>query len=256
MEIIEIIAAGVKAYLEREKAKEEQQRSMDIINAINNQILQSRTAIIDAIKDLEINRLTGLYLGQVENFKEYEPKPEHQQLLNNIAYDLNEEIYGPLIQYYHDEDKVERVRQIVRLMSLVVNLRALVLSELKFRYNDNRDEHLLEQLNHVKSCCRWLVQKQNERNTNPSFQAWSNCERTEPAKPDTICFPIPNESDPSGFPSPSPSYCCAEEFYAYKVSYKLSQEDDQQEHKVDELINHLQGVLFLAHWNFIKSKQK
>ncbi|KXY55858.1 hypothetical protein AT278_16725 [Bacillus cereus] len=250
MEIIEIIAAGVKAYLEREKAKEEQQRSMDIINAINNQILQSRNAIIDAIKDLEINRLTGLYLGQVENFKEYEPKPEHQQLLNNIAYDLNEEIYGPLIQYYHDEDKVEKVRQIVRLMSLVVNLRALVLSELKFKYNDNRDDHLLEQLNHVKSCCAWLTQKQDERNVRPLLQTWLNCERS--AHPDKICLPIWDESGDLV----SPTTCCAQEFYAYKAPRVLLTEDIEQGHKVDDLINHLQGVLFLAHWNFIKSKQK
>lgn len=249
MGIIEVIVAAVNAYLEREKAKEDEQRSMDIINAINRQVIENRQTIQEALKDFKIDELTGLYLGQVENFKEYEPIDAHKDLLMNIAYDLNEEVFGPLIHLYDDENDVERVRKIVRLMLLVTNLRALVLSQLKFRYGDNRDDHVLEQLRYVRVCCTWLINNQLNRNYKPLFDAWNQCELNPPSG--TTCVDS-GEYDPWK----TPTSCCLSKFEPYKVQRDILGQDYEQRDKLDEAIIHLEGTVFLWNWNVIKSNYK
>ncbi|WP_142317879.1 hypothetical protein [Bacillus cereus] len=249
MGFVEIIIAAVNAYLEREKAKEDEQRSMEIINAINRHVIENRQTIQEALKDFKIDELTGLYLGQVENFKEYEPIDAHKDLLMNIAYDLNEEVFGPLIHLYDEENNVERVRKIVRLMILVVNLRALVLSELKFRHGDNRDDHVLEQLRYVRLCCTWLINNQHSRNYLPLFEAWDHCESNPPI--DTVCLPT-GETDPWKIPTT----CCISQFEPYKVQRDILDEDKKQRDEIDEAIRHLEGTVFLWNWNMIKSSYK
>jgi hypothetical protein len=163
MNVYQVIIAAINAYLEREKARQDEPRTMEIIRAINATVLGNRQIIEDALRDWEIDRLTGLYLGQVQNFNEYEPTDDHKDLLKAIAYDTNQFIFGPLINLFDNEDDVPRVRKKVNLMELVVHLRAIVLSELKNRHEDNRDDHLLDQLKYVRACCTWLKNNQYSR---------------------------------------------------------------------------------------------
>ncbi|OSY03371.1 hypothetical protein [Bacillus mycoides] len=238
MGIEEIIVAAVKAYLEREKAKQDAQRSQEIIQAINDTVIENQQVIQDALEDLEINRLTGLYLGQVENFKEYKPRDDHKYILENIAFESNGEIFGPLIQLYGNESDVERIRKIVRLMVLVSHLRGLVMSELKFRHNDDRDADLLVQLKYVRDCCERLRDDQDSQNFTPAFTAWRNCEANPPI--DTVCIPT-GEDDPWG----EPTTCCIDQFNAYKPQRDLLNEDNEQLNNVEEAISHLGGSILL-----------
>ncbi|PER34495.1 hypothetical protein CN495_36130 [Bacillus thuringiensis] len=134
-------------------------------------------------------------------------------------------------------------------MILVVNLRALVLSELKFRHGDNRDDHLLEQLRYVRSCCTWLINNQLNRNYLPLFQAWNHCESNPPSG--TTCLEY-GESDPWR----NPTTCCIPQYEPYKVQRDILDEDKKQRDEIDEAIRHLEGTVFLRNWNMIKSSYK
>ncbi|QRF33908.1 hypothetical protein [Bacillus safensis] len=238
MGITELIVAVVNAFLEREKVKQDDQRVQAIINAINGTIIENRHAIEEALKDYEVNRLTGLYFGQIENFKEYDPVNSDKQILDRIAFDTNSQIVGPLINLYNNENDVERVRKIVKLMVLVVSLRALVSSELKYKHNDNRDDHILEQLRYVSTCCLWLKTNQSSRHTFPAMEEWQKCER-EP-RVGTVCLGF-GEKDPLR----DPTICCSGKFFIYKKHRDLFHDDVQQLNKVEEAINLMQGTFLL-----------
>lgn len=236
--IIKVIGAVVNAYLEREKAKQDDKRAQEIINAVNRAIIDNRHAIEEALKDYEVNRLMGLYFGQIENFKEYDPAKSEKKVLDQISSETNAQIIGPLINLYNNENDVERVRQIVKLMVLVVSLRALVSSELKYKHNDNRDDHILEQFKYVSTCCKWTKNNQYNQYTLPAREEWLKCERDPHVG--TVCLSI-GEKDPWGFPTT----CCSELFLIHKKHRDLFAGDDQQLNKVEEAINLLQGTFLL-----------
>jgi hypothetical protein len=57
MNVYQVIIAAINAYLEREKARQDEQRTMEIIRAINATVLENRQIIEDALRDWEIDRL-------------------------------------------------------------------------------------------------------------------------------------------------------------------------------------------------------
>ncbi|WP_419882819.1 hypothetical protein ACN6MY_03865 [Peribacillus sp. B-H-3] len=60
MNVYQVIIAAINAYLEREKARQDEPRTMEIIRAINATVLGNRQIIEDALRDWEIDRLTGI----------------------------------------------------------------------------------------------------------------------------------------------------------------------------------------------------
>ena len=57
MNVYQVIIAAINAYLESEKARQDEQRTMEIIRAINATVLENRQIIEDALRDWEIDRL-------------------------------------------------------------------------------------------------------------------------------------------------------------------------------------------------------
>jgi hypothetical protein len=259
VDISVIITAVINAYLEREKARQEEDRAMSIIREINDHVTVNSKAILDALFNIEVSRLTGFYLGLVENFKEYDLKEDEptdsestkimKELLLKIAYDTNEEIIGPLINLFDSENEVTRLRQIVHLLVLTLSLRALVISELKFRHGDDRDDHLLEQWKYIGRCSTRVINEQISQQSKPKFDKWNNCE-IEPHV-GQVCLPL-NDTDPWGMPTS----CCSDEFYAYKPERDLLTQDHEQSKKVDEAITHLEGIILLNKWETIKINEK
>ncbi|MCU4771038.1 hypothetical protein [Bacillus toyonensis] len=234
MAIEQIVIAVISAYLEREKVKNDQNRSMRIIRAINDSVLENRRVIANELNDWQIDDLTGAYLGLVQNFKVYESRDDQKDLLKNIAYDANFHIVGPLIQIYDEENDVIRIRKVVRLMVLVSNLRGLVLSELKLRHNENQDALLLEQLEFIRKCCKWLVNNQAKQFYNPALKNWRTCETSQPVG--NTCFPT-GEPDPMWGRATS---CCHDLYKDHFVPERdLLTEDRERMEKIEEAINHL-----------------
>lgn len=238
MEIIEIIIAGAKAYLEREKAKQDKAQAMRIIDDINSSVLANQQAIRNALQDMELDELTRLYLGKVENFEEYKPSSEFKYLPNDIG-SVTNDIFASLMHFYEQESDVGRVRKIVRLALLVMHLRALVYSELKNTPNDNRDEHLLKQFKKLKNCYLWLIDNQHNHYWLPRWEEWRYCE--EHPTTDNLCINIPDEHDRWG----DPTYCCQDQYNAYKLERTLLSQDVEQRNKVDESITHLESAQLL-----------
>ncbi|MEK5026777.1 MULTISPECIES: hypothetical protein [Paenibacillus] len=248
--IIAVITAVVNAYLEREKAQQDEERSMRVIREMNEYVTNNGQKILDALFDLKINELIGLYLGQIENFKEYEPTDDMKSTLEKLAYDINLHIVGPLINLFDThKNNISRVRKIVHLLVLTISLRALVLSELKFRHGDDRDEHLLEQWKYASGCAKWVIDNQLEHHFNPTFRIWNICE--ENFRTDTTCLPT-GETDPWR----TPSTCCIPEFKEYKPERDNLQKDKEQGYKIDEAINYLEGFYLLKKWEIIKVNEK
>lgn len=236
MGIAEIIVAVISAYLEREKARQDEDRAMQIIRDINNSVLNNKENIYDALDDWEISTLTGKYIGLVQNFKEYEPRDDQKINLERLAYDTNAELLGPLISMYDRVSDVIRVRKVVNLMVLTLGLRGLVLSELKMRYGDNRDANLLEQLEAARGCCKGVIDRQDEEYFKPTLSIWRQCETGQPGG-GAQCIPT-GDSDPM---YGHPTTCCIGQYNEYKPQRELLDEDRDRMQQVEEAINHLRG---------------
>ncbi|MBB6716246.1 hypothetical protein [Clostridium gasigenes] len=208
---------------------------MEIIRNINSTVISNGQMISAALKDLELNRINGIYLGEVANFKEYDPSTHSHEAINNMASTINTLVIGPLDQLYDGSDDVGYVRRIVILMVLALHHRALICSELKNTYNDNRDDHLLVQLKRLKECCKWVQNNQNNRNVVPTMSVWRDCELTP--HPGTVCLPIPHEDEPLDFPTS----CCSDHYYAFEAERKLLKKDIKRLETVDESISHLEN---------------
>lgn len=234
MGIEEIVIAVGQAYLEREKAKADQAKADEIIRQIISAIIGSRQIIMDALQDFEINHLTGLFLGQVENFKEYDASnAQHKNLLLDIAFNTNGDIIGPLIDLFNNISDLNRLRKIVRLMVLTMNLRGLVYSELKNRYGDNRDDHILEQMKFLKACCHKIYVKQLKIEED-KHRKWERCQLTNKPIGTIILTPPPiNEGD-------SVISACVNDWDEYQREKSKSIEDAELVNKVNENITHLQ----------------
>ncbi|MCU5275397.1 hypothetical protein OCA15_22655 [Bacillus cereus] len=235
MGIEEIVIAAISAYLEREKAQQDQNRAMRIIQAINDTVSSNARIINKELKDFQLDTLIGFYLGLVENFKEYNSNDDQVELLRHIATESNTRIVGPLIQLYDSSNDVIFIRKVVRLLVLVLHLRALVLSELKLRHNDNREGNLLEQLKYAERCCNWVIRNQFNKYYSPALSNWTTCEVNATG----VCIPT-GDYDPAG--GRRPTSCCIETYNLYVPERDKYQEDNSRRDKVAEAIDHLEGA--------------
>lgn len=96
MGFIEVIVAVVKAYMDREKERENEQRTQEIIKQITGVVESNRQVILDALWEATINELNGLYFGANLAFKEYKGGADEKEELKMITHDTNVLILGRL----------------------------------------------------------------------------------------------------------------------------------------------------------------
>jgi len=227
MGIAEIVSAVVQAYMEREKKKENHEQALEIIRAINHTVAAQASMIKDALLDIQLDELTGRYLGRVEYFKEYTGTNDHKVILETISSDTND-IIGILRPIYSRESHVPTVRKIVRLEILVLSLRALVMSELKHRHGDNRDIVLLGQLETQKGHCNWVVENQliTLNNARDAF-------KNHKPEPGPICLPDIVGDISEGIPT-----SCNHHLWEIVMAEKnLHKEDTIERDKINDAIN-------------------
>lgn len=241
MSYYQVIVAVVNAYIEREKVKDDNERALKIIKEITDKVEASKQEIIDALNYRDIIELRGNYLGANLNVNEYENPDQHLYILQDTATFTNI-IQGRLMSMYQEDLDLTLIRQIVELMTLVLNLRGLVLSQLKYRHNDNRDEQLLEQLQYLKDCWERVSSEQYRDHVAPAHRNWLDCEQNPSGG--TTCTIIIGEEDEF----PQPTSCCSEKFYYYDRVRSIFNQDIIQKDKVNEAITILRGSILINKW--------
>lgn len=233
MEFIEIIITIGKNYLEREKAKEDQARADKNNQLLISTIIENRKIIVDVLYDIEINRLGGLYLGQIENFKEYDSTiNEHKNLLLDIAFNTNGDIIGPLSNLFTNSKDLLRTRKIVKLLYLTMILRGHIFAELKNRFGDDRYDHLLEQMKYLEKCSVRVVDEQSII-VGTKYDSWSDCQKV--IRPGIVDFVIPGEGDLIEMPTLS----CSTQWFDLKKERVFLSEDLTLNNNIKDAITYL-----------------
>lgn len=227
----EIISAVVSAYMEREKAGKDEQRARDVIKAINDLIWNMRDVIAGLLEEQLLNELNGKYIGAIAEFKDY--KGDKFAIFQLSAF-TNEELYGPLIGLVQRNTELIFVRKIVKLLTLVIFLRATILSEIKHSHNQNNDEELREQFDRLKECMSRVINEQKKLVITKENE-WHECEGYAMPVPSPICFPVP---DPSGSGRTPLPHCCSH-WAHYVDELKILMEDQKDMSKIEEAITFL-----------------